>query len=170
MNLSAQYQTAVENNTCWKLSNRFYKKIFYGANYFATWTPHQSSYNEINFYAMVLISVYFMYSFNQQPLSFIFKKFSYQQLSSIKSLVPLTVLVFAQWNNSSCNLSERNWTTTHSGLPPQKSKKSQKKNKKETFSKLGVLFYIEQFMLILYSKVENGNVSPIYQKACIFFT
>lgn len=57
---------------------------------------HQSSYNEINFYAMVLISVYFIYSFNLRPLSFIFNKFSYQQLSSIKSLVPLIVLVLAQ--------------------------------------------------------------------------
>lgn len=57
---------------------------------------HQSSYNEINFYATVLISVYFIYSFNLQPLSFIFKKFSHQQLSSMKSLVPLTVLVFPQ--------------------------------------------------------------------------
>lgn len=57
---------------------------------------HQSSYNEINFYAMVLISVYFIYSFNLRPLSFIFNKFSYQQLSSIKRLVPLTVLVLAQ--------------------------------------------------------------------------
>lgn len=107
---------------------------------------------------MVLISVYFMYSFNLQPLSFTFKKFSYQQLSSIKTLVPLTVLVFAQWNNSSCNLSERNWTTTHSGLP--KKVKKTKEEQKKRFSKLDVL----------YSKAENCNVSPIYQKACIFFT
>lgn len=71
-----------------KILQEILQKIFYGPNYFA---KHQSSSNEINFFAMVLISVYFIYSLNLQPLSFVLKKFSYQQLSSVKSLVPLTV-------------------------------------------------------------------------------